>query len=64
MKIPLEMLEFHGIVPPSGPLLPIWAERVAGGLYPGAKRFPITEQEDAVPLQSLSDAMPPFGEGE
>jgi hypothetical protein len=31
-------------------------------LYPGAKRFPITERVDAVPLQTLAGAMPLFAE--
>jgi len=29
-------------------------------LYPGTKRFPITERVDAVPLQTLADGVPLF----
>jgi hypothetical protein len=32
-------------------------------LYPGAKRFPIAERVDAVPLQTLAGVMPLFAEG-
>jgi hypothetical protein len=32
-------------------------------LYPGAKRFPIAERVDAVPLQTLAGGMPLFAEG-